>query len=1213
MTRTVIVGLAASYGPAQNLESVAQAAYARRPLRAGPGASQDSAALALRVAEDALLDAQLRGPQRVMVLVNSRPLLPALLQNLSRRADQWTIVAQPESDATDADWTLGRALVQAHTLLSTDQADAVLSLSLDPHGVGALALARQADDSPQPTYAVIEGLGRASSASDACLQAWHAAGLDSADIGYLEALEWPKKEETSAYRNFGADLTCALSSGAGSPLAALIKAVACLHRRTLPPLPDNEGLPVPEYWLDSPFYVVPQARPWFVPNAAHRRAAVRFAEGPEQTCLLLVEPDAHRPEPAVRPQPGEAAHFLLPIAGGSPAELVAALTALQSQLAAAPNPDTLANNSFATYQRHTDAAYALVIAGHDVAELQHEVKYALEGVPKAFDTGQAWASPRGSYFTPRPLGEAGLTFVYPGAFNAYVGLGRDLFLHFPGLHEHLARAVSDVGHSVAERFLYPRRLSDDSDANVSMAQFAADPAAMIETGIMFAMAFTALLREVFEVRPHAALGYSLGEISMLWAGGVWSDAEAGSQAWRQSSLFRTRLFGPKEAVREAWGLDPSRQDFWHTYLLKAPLAKVQACLSGETCVYLTMINLPDEVVIAGEPEGCRRVISALNCHALQVPYDSVLHNATMRSEQAALAQLFANPVNAEADLTFYSAAHYQPLTLDRDALANDLAHMTCEPLDFPRLVNAAYAGGARVFVELGPQSTCTRWIDRILRGREYAAIPINRPRAGDYEGVLSVLAALVSHRVPVNLAPLYAPTEWPGLTPAVAPAAQPQPAQATPAYAEQLGYQAALLAESHQAFLQTRQTMMQQTAELIHLQTAAAQALLGAPARPPAAVSAAAVAHPATHPPIFDEAAIRAFTTGDPEACFGPAFAIYRGRRLPRLPNGDLLFVNRVTAIEGQPGRIEPGASLVGEYDVAPDAWFLQGRSALPYTALMEIALQPCGLLSAYLGSTLPYPDVDFYFRNLDGNGRLLRAVDVRGQTLTNRVRLLSASTLQHIILQKFEFELAAGDAPFYRGTASFGYFTREALANQTSRSDQSELPAQFGPAAAATWSEVRAFGPSDSKLDLLDRVSVSPQAGLHGRGCVFGEAPIQPSDWYFKCHFYQDPVMPGSLGVETIRQALQAFALRTNPGRPAFTSSFDPLVGPEMIWKYRGQITPQDQQLRLEAHLSDIAVASDRLTLVGDASVWNGAVKVYDVKQVGVTAQLKGSGYADQ
>ena len=40
----------------------------------------------------------------------------------------------------------------------------------------------------------------------------------------------------------------------------------------------------------------------------------------------------------------------------------------------------------------------------------------------------------------------------------------------------------------------------------------------------------------------------------------------------------------------------------------------------------------------------------------------------------------------------------------------------------------------------------------------------------------------------------------------------------------------------------------------------------------------------------------------------------------------------------------------------------------MPYSVLMEIALQPCGLLGAYLGSTLKFPDKNLYFRNKNFN-----------------------------------------------------------------------------------------------------------------------------------------------------------------------------------------------------------------------------------------------------
>jgi len=44
------------------------------------------------------------------------------------------------------------------------------------------------------------------------------------------------------------------------------------------------------------------------------------------------------------------------------------------------------------------------------------------------------------------------------------------------------------------------------------------------------------------------------------------------------------------------------------------------------------------------------------------------------------------------------------------------------------------------------------------------------------------------------------------------------------------------------------------------------------------------------------------------------------------------------------------------------------------------------------------------------------------------------------------------------------------------------------------------------------------------GLGCV-RRAVIDPAAWFLEAHFYQDPVMPGSLGVEAMHQAMAAFA----------------------------------------------------------------------------------------
>ena len=84
-----------------------------------------------------------------------------------------------------------------------------------------------------------------------------------------------------------------------------------------------------------------------------------------------------------------------------------------------------------------------------------------------------------------------------------------------------------------------------------------------------------------------------------------------------------------------------------------------------------------------------------------------------------------------------------------------MALMTCNPVDFTRLVNQVYDDGARIFIEVGPQKTCSRWIEKILQDKPHAVIPINKKYQQDLHGVLKVIAMLLSHRVELDLFHLF--------------------------------------------------------------------------------------------------------------------------------------------------------------------------------------------------------------------------------------------------------------------------------------------------------------------------------------------------------------------------------------------------------------------------------------------------------------------------
>jgi 3-hydroxyacyl-[acyl-carrier protein] dehydratase/trans-2-decenoyl-[acyl-carrier protein] isomerase len=47
---------------------------------------------------------------------------------------------------------------------------------------------------------------------------------------------------------------------------------------------------------------------------------------------------------------------------------------------------------------------------------------------------------------------------------------------------------------------------------------------------------------------------------------------------------------------------------------------------------------------------------------------------------------------------------------------------------------------------------------------------------------------------------------------------------------------------------------------------------------------------------------------------------------------------------------------------------------------------------------------------------------------------------------------------------------------------------------------------------------------GAYGKGHINAELDIKPEQWFFGCHFLDDPVMPGCLGLDAMWQLLGFF-----------------------------------------------------------------------------------------
>ncbi len=191
-----------------------------------------------------------------------------------------------------------------------------------------------------------------------------------------------------------------------------------------------------------------------------------------------------------------------------------------------------------------------------------------------------------------------------------------------------------------------------------------------------------------------------------------------------------------------------------------------------------------------------------------------------------------------------------------------------------------------------------------------------------------------------------------------------------------------------------------------------------------------------TRPPkpvVFDRSRMLEFAAGLPSKAFGTPYESFDRRRfIARLPQPPYLLIDRVVKAEPEAWVLKPDGWIEAEADVVPDAWYFRAERtpAAPISILLEMALQPCGWLAAYMGSALR-SQKDLRFRNLGGSAVLHDEVRPDAGTLTIRARLTKASEAADMIIEHFDFEVQRQGQKIYTGNTYFGFFTREALAQQ--------------------------------------------------------------------------------------------------------------------------------------------------------------------------------------
>ena len=920
-----------------------------------------------------------------------------------------------------------RAMLATHAVQPYSQRgevrpfDAAADGTLVGEGAATLVLKRLPDAiaSGDRIYAVIRGLGFAGGAAPApdadtyqraLEQAYADANLAPGRVSYLEThgSGSPREDRVeaqalAAFFGHADGGSCAIGSvkpiightGAAAGIASVVKTAICLYQEVIPPLCGFELPSTPDAWSDGPFHMPNRARAWLRDRADGSRCAgvsvMTFDGGCAHVVLEGVERRAAA-HVAERAQPlGSRDHALFGVCGSDAAELLAGLDALR----------TLATGTHGAHGEHREhrdieclarrshtqstsasglGTLAVAIVATDVDDLRRAIAVAERRVRA--DPSIAMDGRAGVFYAPRPLGPQGeVAFVFPGAGNHYVGMGVGVGVHWP----QVLRSLDDETGYLKGQLYASDDTADGDVLALSLGQVA------------HGVAMSDLLRG-FGVQPSAVIGYSLGESTALFAMRAWRERDEMYERMRRSPLFQSELVGRCEAARRAWALAADETVDWRSVVVNRRDDAVRDALAGVDRAYLLIVNAPDECVIGGQRRAVDAVVDALGCEAVDLVGASTVHCPVARSVVDAYRALHLLATTPPEGVRFYSAARAQSYTVDRTSAADAIAAQAVAGVDFAATIDRAYADGVRIFVEPGPQTSCSRMIGKILRDRPHVARSACVKGEDDVTTVLRLVATLFAERVLVDLGSLYGdPTcalghqvpdeddEGAATRRIVVPTGRPHPQPRRPhrpasprthghsfvpdtptpvparvpqtAFSDVVGHASlagvvaqasAAATHAHGAFLRFSQSALAGMGDALALQARLLD-VVGVPDAP--ADLSVAPRDPAVARPAYDRELCLEFAGGSAAKVLGPEFAALD--RYPvrvRLPDEPLMLVDRILSVEGVKGSMTSGR-VVTEHDVRPGAWYLDGHR-MPVCITVE-AGQADLFLCAYLGIDL--------------------------------------------------------------------------------------------------------------------------------------------------------------------------------------------------------------------------------------------------------------------
>ncbi|SHG28050.1 polyketide-type polyunsaturated fatty acid synthase PfaA [Chryseobacterium vrystaatense] len=275
-----------------------------------------------------------------------------------------------------------------------------------------------------------------------------------------------------------------------------------------------------------------------------------------------------------------------------------------------------------------------------------------------------------------------VAFLFPGQGSQRINMARDLFVAFPAM-----RQLID-GYPDLEKVVFPSAAFDETALKLQKETIKDTRLAQPVLGIVD-LALAKFLKSL-DIVPDMVAGHSYGELPALCFAGVFEEEKLVELSIQRAHAILDSVEGGDPGTMIA--VSTTREQ------LQPILAKTEDC-------YPVNYNAPSQCVVAGTTPAINKLMETLKqerISAKKLEVACAFHSPLLAKSKGLYDEVLKEVAFSEMQIPVWSntTAEIYPATVSE--IKERLTDHLVQPVRFVEEIQAMYADGARIFIEVGP-------------------------------------------------------------------------------------------------------------------------------------------------------------------------------------------------------------------------------------------------------------------------------------------------------------------------------------------------------------------------------------------------------------------------------------------------------------------------------------------------------------------------------